>query len=118
MVGSDIDGYMARFHELAKLVPHMVTPESQCVNRYIRGLAPKIKPHVTPSKPAIIQGVVSMPNRLTTDGIKDGLFQKKENARNKRRSNDRNRNRGRDDRNKRQRTGGNFALTVLEQGQG
>nr|GEV72673.1 hypothetical protein [Tanacetum cinerariifolium] len=27
-------------------------------------------------------------------------------------------NRGRDDRNKRQRTGGNFALTVLEQGQG
>nr|GEV97868.1 putative reverse transcriptase domain-containing protein [Tanacetum cinerariifolium] len=28
------------------------------------------------------------------------------------------RNRGRDDRNKRQRTGGNFALTVLEQGQG
>ncbi|GJW04423.1 putative reverse transcriptase domain-containing protein [Tanacetum coccineum] len=118
MVGSDIDGYTARFHELAKLVPHMVTPESQCVNRYIRGLAPKIKPHVTPSKHAIIQGVVSMPNRLTTYGIKDGLFQKKENARNKRRSNDQNRNRGREDRNKRQRTGGNFSLTVSEQGQG
>ncbi|GJW28769.1 putative reverse transcriptase domain-containing protein [Tanacetum coccineum] len=40
---------------------------------------------------------------------------KKENARNKRRSNDQNRNRGRDDRNKRQRTGGNFALIVSEQ---
>ncbi|GKE68246.1 putative reverse transcriptase domain-containing protein [Tanacetum coccineum] len=59
-----------------------------------------------------------MANRLTTDGIKDGLFKKKENARNKRRSNDQNRNRGRDDRNKRQRIGGNFALTVPEQGQG
>nr|GEW15184.1 putative reverse transcriptase domain-containing protein [Tanacetum cinerariifolium] len=29
MVGSDIDGYTARFHKLARLVPHMVTPESQ-----------------------------------------------------------------------------------------
>nr|GEX48821.1 hypothetical protein [Tanacetum cinerariifolium] len=80
MVGSDIDGYTARFHELARLVPHMVTTESQCVNRYIRGLAPKIKAHVTSSQPATIQGAVSMANRLTTDGIKDGIFKKKENV--------------------------------------
>ncbi|GKB22803.1 putative reverse transcriptase domain-containing protein [Tanacetum coccineum] len=92
MVGSDIDGYTARFHELARLVPHMVTLESQRVNRYIWGLAPEIKPHVTSSEPATIQGAVSMANRLTTDG--------------------------RDERNKRQRTGGNFALTLPEQRQG
>ncbi|GJX40532.1 hypothetical protein Tco_0255522, partial [Tanacetum coccineum] len=84
MVGADIDGYTARFHELARLVPHMVTPESQRVNRYIRGLAPEIKPHVTSSEPATIQGAVSMANCLTTDGIKDRLFKKKENAGNKR----------------------------------
>ncbi|GJR56146.1 putative reverse transcriptase domain-containing protein [Tanacetum coccineum] len=118
IVGSDIDGYTARFHELARLVPHMVTLESQRVNRYIRGLAPEIKPHVTSSEPATIQGAVSMANSLTTDGIKDELFKKMENARNKRRSNDQNRNRGRDERNKRQRTGGNYALTIPEQGQG
>ncbi|GKC30950.1 putative reverse transcriptase domain-containing protein [Tanacetum coccineum] len=118
MVGSDIDGYTARFHELARLVPHMATPEIQRVNRYIWGLAPEIKAHVTSSKPATIQGAVSMANRLTTDGIKDELFKKKENAGNKRRSNDQNRNRGRDDRNKRQRTGRNFALTAPKQGQG
>nr|GEU91402.1 putative reverse transcriptase domain-containing protein [Tanacetum cinerariifolium] len=29
MVWSDISGYTARFHELARLVPHKVTPESQ-----------------------------------------------------------------------------------------
>ncbi|GKD26792.1 putative reverse transcriptase domain-containing protein [Tanacetum coccineum] len=115
MVGSDIDGYTARFHELARLVPHMVTPESQRVNRYIRVLSLEIKVHVTSSKPAIIQGAVSMANRLTIDGIKDGIFKKKENAGSKRRSNDQNRNRGRDDRNKRQRTGGNFALSAPEQ---
>nr|GEU46336.1 hypothetical protein [Tanacetum cinerariifolium]GEU54080.1 hypothetical protein [Tanacetum cinerariifolium] len=118
MVGSDIDGYTARFHELARLVPHMVTPESQHVNHYIWGLAPEIKPYVTSSEHAIIQGAVSMANCLTTNGIKDGLSKKKENARNKKRSNDQNKNRGRDDRNKRQRNGGNFALTVPEQGQG
>ncbi|GKD99002.1 putative reverse transcriptase domain-containing protein [Tanacetum coccineum] len=93
MVGSDIDGYTARFHKLARLVPHMVTPESQ-------------------------RGAVSMANRLTTNGIKDGFFKKKENARSKRRSNDQNSNRGRDDRNKRQRTRGNFTLNAPEQGQG
>ncbi|GJS87860.1 hypothetical protein Tco_0770496 [Tanacetum coccineum] len=64
----------------------MITPESQRVNRNIWGLAPKIKPHVTSSKPATIQGAVSMANRLTTTGIKDGLFKKKEYVGNKRRS--------------------------------
>ncbi|GKB00450.1 putative reverse transcriptase domain-containing protein [Tanacetum coccineum] len=58
MVGSNIDGYTARFHELARLVPHMVTPENQ-------------------------RSAVSMANRLTTDGIKDEIFKKQENARNK-----------------------------------
>ncbi|GJY72835.1 putative reverse transcriptase domain-containing protein [Tanacetum coccineum] len=82
MVGSDIDGYTARFHELARLVPHLVTPENQRVNLYIRSLAPEIKAHVTSSKPTTIQSVVSMANRLTTDGIKDEIFKKQENARN------------------------------------
>ncbi|GKB25817.1 putative reverse transcriptase domain-containing protein [Tanacetum coccineum] len=95
----------------------MVTPKSQHVNCYIRGLEPEIKAHVTSSKPATIQGAVSMANRLTTNGIKDGLFKKKENARNKRRSNNQNKNRGRDDKNKRQRTGKNFDLTARKQGQ-
>nr|GEZ50087.1 hypothetical protein [Tanacetum cinerariifolium] len=38
------------------------------------------------------EGAMSMANRLTTDGIKDGIFKKKENAGNKKRSNDQNRN--------------------------
>ncbi|GJS31745.1 putative reverse transcriptase domain-containing protein [Tanacetum coccineum] len=118
MVGSNINGYTTRFHELARLVPHMVTPKNQRVNRYIRGLAPEIKAHVTSSKPTTIQSAVSMANHLTTDGIKDGIFKKQENAGNKKRLNDQNKNQGRDDRNKRQRTGRNFALTVSKQGQG
>ncbi|GKA61330.1 hypothetical protein Tco_0760737 [Tanacetum coccineum] len=83
MVGSDIDGYTARFQELARLVPHMVTLESQRVNRYIRGWTFQ----------------------------EEGKCWKQKEV-------DQNKNRGRDDRNKRQRTGGNFAVTVPDQGQG
>ncbi|GKE49437.1 putative reverse transcriptase domain-containing protein [Tanacetum coccineum] len=71
MVGYDIDGYMARFHDLARLEPHMVTPESQRANRYIWGLAPEIKQHVTSSEPVTIQGAVSMANRLTPDAANE-----------------------------------------------
>ncbi|GJT13089.1 putative reverse transcriptase domain-containing protein [Tanacetum coccineum] len=87
MVGSDIDKYTASFHELERLVPHMVTPESQRVNHYIWGLEPEIKANVTSSKSATIEGAVSMANRLTTNKIKDGIFKKKENIRDKKRSN-------------------------------
>ncbi|GJW48190.1 putative reverse transcriptase domain-containing protein [Tanacetum coccineum] len=116
MVESDIDGHTARFHELARLVPHMVTLESQCVNRYIQGLAPEIKPYVTSSEPATIQGAISMANHLTTDGIKDGLFKKKENAGNKRRSNDQNMNEESD--RKRDKELEELCFNALEQGKG
>nr|GEU65950.1 reverse transcriptase domain-containing protein [Tanacetum cinerariifolium] len=84
---------------------------------YALHINPEIKVNVTSSRPTTIHSVVSMANRLTTDGIKDGTFKKKENVRNKKRPNDPNRNRKRDDRNKIQRTGRNFALIALEQGQ-
>ncbi|GJY83511.1 hypothetical protein Tco_0496887 [Tanacetum coccineum] len=65
-----------------------------------------------------LASAVSMANHFTTDGIKDGIFKKQENAGNKKRSNDQNKNLRKDDRNKRQGTGRNFALTAPEQGQG
>ncbi|GJR90244.1 putative reverse transcriptase domain-containing protein [Tanacetum coccineum] len=43
MVGSNIEKYTTRFHELAKLVPHMVTPEDKCIDHYIWGLSPKLR---------------------------------------------------------------------------
>nr|GEZ27661.1 hypothetical protein [Tanacetum cinerariifolium] len=52
------------------------------------GLDLEIKAHATSSKPGTIQGAVSLANRLTIDGIKDGIFKKKENAGTKKRSND------------------------------
>ncbi|PWA76224.1 reverse transcriptase domain-containing protein [Artemisia annua] len=42
MVGAGHTAYTDRFHELARLVPHMVTPESKRIKRYIYGLVPEI----------------------------------------------------------------------------
>ncbi|GJR34603.1 putative reverse transcriptase domain-containing protein [Tanacetum coccineum] len=42
-VKSQSVAYTDKFHELAKLVPHMVTPESSRIKRYINGLAPQIR---------------------------------------------------------------------------
>ncbi|GJV51969.1 putative reverse transcriptase domain-containing protein [Tanacetum coccineum] len=43
MVGANHVAYTDRFHELAKLVPHLVTPESSRIKKYINGLAPQIR---------------------------------------------------------------------------
>nr|GEV78958.1 DNA helicase [Tanacetum cinerariifolium] len=59
----------------------------------------------------------SMANRLTTDGINDGIFKKKENVGDKKRSNNQVKNQGRNVRNKRDMTGRNFVVTAPDQGQ-
>ncbi|GKE40110.1 reverse transcriptase domain-containing protein, partial [Tanacetum coccineum] len=43
MVGANHVAYTDKFHELAKLVPHLVTPKSLRIKRYIQGLAPQIR---------------------------------------------------------------------------
>ncbi|KAI3685709.1 hypothetical protein L6452_34966 [Arctium lappa] len=74
MVGNDIDTYTARFHELAKLVPHLVTPEESRIDKYIWGLAPEIRGDVTSSKPTTLQEAVSIATRLTNNAIRSGNF--------------------------------------------
>ncbi|GJT92951.1 putative reverse transcriptase domain-containing protein [Tanacetum coccineum] len=43
MVGAGHAAYTDRFHELARLVPHLVTPESRKIKRYVYGLASQIR---------------------------------------------------------------------------
>ncbi|GJT33928.1 retrotransposable element Tf2 [Tanacetum coccineum] len=42
IVGAGNAAYTDRFHELARLVPHLVTPESRMIERYMYGLASQI----------------------------------------------------------------------------
>ncbi|GJU83656.1 putative reverse transcriptase domain-containing protein [Tanacetum coccineum] len=43
IVRANYVAYTDKFHELAKLVPYLVTPESSYIKRYIHGLAPQIR---------------------------------------------------------------------------
>ncbi|GJR71700.1 hypothetical protein Tco_0084065 [Tanacetum coccineum] len=65
--------YTTRFHELAKLVPHMVTPEDKRIDSYIWGLAPELRGMVTSANPSTIQSAVVLANRLTNDAIRSGV---------------------------------------------
>ncbi|GKA22090.1 putative reverse transcriptase domain-containing protein [Tanacetum coccineum] len=109
MVGAGHAAYTDRFHELARLVPHLVTPESRMIERYVYGLAPQIRGMVAATEPKTIQKAVQISGALTDEVVRNGSIKKVEKRGNVGEpSKDKN---GRDD-NKRTRTGNAFATTV------
>ncbi|GKC59604.1 reverse transcriptase domain-containing protein, partial [Tanacetum coccineum] len=68
--------YTDRFHELARLVPHLVTPENKRIERYIYGLALQICAMVATMEPTIIQSVVLKAGMLTIEEIRNGSLTK------------------------------------------
>ncbi|KAJ9544937.1 hypothetical protein OSB04_024644 [Centaurea solstitialis] len=83
MKGSDITTYTTRFHELAKLVPHLVAPEQNRVDCYVWGLSPIIRGNVTAADPKTLQEAVNLANRLTNNPVRSGTFSS-DNAKGKR----------------------------------
>ncbi|GJR12703.1 putative reverse transcriptase domain-containing protein [Tanacetum coccineum] len=109
MVGAGHAAYTDRFHELARLVPHLVTPESRMIERYVYGLASQICRMVAATEPKTIQKVVQISGALTDETVRNGSIKKVEKRENGGEpSKDKN---GKDD-NKRTRTGNAFATTV------
>ncbi|GJU42131.1 hypothetical protein Tco_1195088 [Tanacetum coccineum] len=70
--------YTDRFHELVRLVPHLVTPESRMIERYVYGLAPQIRGIVTATKPKTIQKAVQIFGALTDEAVMNGSIKKVE----------------------------------------
>ncbi|GJW62967.1 reverse transcriptase domain-containing protein [Tanacetum coccineum] len=109
MVGDGHAAYTDRFHELARLVPHLVTPESRMIERYVYGLAPQIRGMVAATEPKAIQKAVQISGALTHEAVRNGSIKKVEKRGNvEEPSKDRS---GRDD-NKRTRTVNAFATYV------
>ncbi|GKC10513.1 putative reverse transcriptase domain-containing protein [Tanacetum coccineum] len=109
MVGAGHAAYTDRFHELARLVPYLVTPESRMTERYVYGLALQICGMVVVTKPKTMQMAVQIYGALTDEAVRNGSIKKVEKRRNVGEpSKDKN---GRDD-NKRTRTGNAFASTT------
>ncbi|GKB29962.1 putative reverse transcriptase domain-containing protein [Tanacetum coccineum] len=107
MVGAGHAAYTDRFHELARLVPHLVTPESRMIERYVYGLAPQIRRMVAATEPKTMQKAVQISGALTDEAVRNRSIKKVEKRGNVGEpSKDKN---GRDDN---KRTGNAFATTV------
>ncbi|GJU86539.1 reverse transcriptase domain-containing protein [Tanacetum coccineum] len=68
MVGAGHAAYTDRFHELARLVPRLETPEGKRIERYVYGLALKIRRMVAAMEPKTIQKAVQIAGTLTDEG--------------------------------------------------
>nr|GEV60589.1 retrotransposon protein, putative, Ty3-gypsy subclass [Tanacetum cinerariifolium] len=109
MVGVGHVAYTDRFHELARLVPHLLTPKSRMIERYVYVLTPQICGMVVAMELKIIQKVVQIFGALTDEVVRNGSIRKVEKKGNVGEPNkDTN---GMDD-NKRTRTGNVFATTI------
>ncbi|GJS85380.1 reverse transcriptase domain-containing protein, partial [Tanacetum coccineum] len=108
IVGAGQAAYTDRFHELARLVSHLVTPESMMIERYVYGLALQIRRMVAAMEPKTIQKAVQISGALTNEAVRNRSIKKVEKRGNMGEpSKDRS---GRDD-NKRTRTVNAFATT-------
>ncbi|GJZ13623.1 putative nucleotidyltransferase, ribonuclease H [Tanacetum coccineum] len=78
MVGAGHAAYTDRFHELARLVPHLVTPESRMIKRYVYDLAPQIRGMVATTEPKTMQKAVQIPGALADEAVRNGTIKKVE----------------------------------------
>nr|GEV01861.1 reverse transcriptase domain-containing protein [Tanacetum cinerariifolium] len=76
MVGDGHAAYTDRFHELARLVSHLVTPENKRIDRYMYGLASQIRVMVAAMEPTTIQKAMQIVGTLIDEAIKNGSFKK------------------------------------------
>nr|GEY66401.1 hypothetical protein [Tanacetum cinerariifolium] len=108
MVGAGRAAYTDRFHELARLVPHLVTPKSRKIERYVYGLTLHIHGMMAATEPKTIQKAVQISDALTDEAVRNESIKKvKKRGNVGEPSKDKN---DRDDK-KRNRTGNAFATT-------
>ncbi|GJX85264.1 reverse transcriptase domain-containing protein, partial [Tanacetum coccineum] len=76
MVGANHAAYTDWFHELAKLVPHLVTPELARIKRYVAGLALEIRGMLKATQSTTIQDAILRAGILTDEAISCGTLSK------------------------------------------
>ncbi|GJZ63956.1 ribonuclease H-like domain-containing protein [Tanacetum coccineum] len=109
IVGVGHVAYTDRFHELVRLVPHLVTPESRKIERYVYGLALQICGMVVATAPKTMQKAVQISGALTDKAVRNGSIKKVEKRRN---VGEHNKDKNDRDDNNRTKTGNAFATTA------
>ncbi|GKA89812.1 putative reverse transcriptase domain-containing protein [Tanacetum coccineum] len=78
MVRAGHAAYTERFHELARLVPHLATPESRKIKRYVYGLTPQIREMVATMEPKTLQKAMQISGAPTDEDVRNGSIKKVE----------------------------------------
>ncbi|GKD39560.1 hypothetical protein Tco_1259767 [Tanacetum coccineum] len=81
MVGAGHSAYTDRFHDLARLVPHLVTLETKRIERYIYGLALQIRRMVVAAEPHTIQNAILKVRVLTDKAVRNGSLKRNDERR-------------------------------------
>nr|GEZ39675.1 reverse transcriptase domain-containing protein [Tanacetum cinerariifolium] len=102
--------YTDRFHELARLVPYLVTLKNRRIERYVYGLALEIRGMVAAIEPSTIQKVMQIAGTLTDEALRNGSIKKNPEKRGN--EGEPNKDRNERDDNKRTRIGNAFATTT------
>nr|GEY06220.1 reverse transcriptase domain-containing protein [Tanacetum cinerariifolium] len=78
MVRDGHAAYTDRFYELERLVPHLVTPESRKIERYVYGLPLQILEMVAAKEPKTMQKAMQIFGALTYEAVRNGSIKKVE----------------------------------------
>ena len=81
MVGADYVGYTNRLNELSWLIPHLVTPESVKIEKYVLGLNPHVRTWVENPMPDTLLEAVSRTGSVTENLLRSGVLSKDSNKR-------------------------------------
>lgn len=76
-VGGDNAAYTNRFHNLSRLLPHMLRSTKTAIRRYIQGLPRQIRDSVTSSRPSTLESAITIAGQLNEDNVNDGVLTRK-----------------------------------------
>ncbi|GJR36283.1 hypothetical protein Tco_1211967 [Tanacetum coccineum] len=113
MLGTEVDRYTTRFHELAKMLPRMVSTDEKKIDHYIWGLVPEIRRMTTSSNPITLQAAAGLAYRLTNDVIRSSEVSKR-NDNERKIHNDQQRNQDRNQHNRRRQVTRNYGVATQE----
>ncbi|GJU14313.1 reverse transcriptase domain-containing protein [Tanacetum coccineum] len=78
MVRAGHAAYTDRFHELARLVPHLITLENRKIERYVYGLTIQIRGMVAATEPKTIQKAMQISGAQIDEAVKNRSIKKVE----------------------------------------
>jgi hypothetical protein len=76
MSGPAHQEYTTRFQEISQLVPHLSTPESKWVERYVYGLAPQVCGLTMSARPKTAKEAIKIYATFTDEAVRNGAFGK------------------------------------------